>query len=148
MVSNPERSLQLATMGRQRTSERPFSFSAKVPEGNFNVTVIFGDSTVATTTTLKAESGRLMLERVEVPAGQIAERTFTTNVRVSQLPKLPLNATGREEVSMDQFDRGNSRDWDNKLTIEIVSPHAALRSIEIVSAPSAPLSSRRRLHDD
>jgi lysophospholipase L1-like esterase len=124
--------------GNTTTSEKPFMFSAKVPEGDFNVTVTFGDSTVATTTTFKAESGRLMLERVEVPAGKVAERSFTTNVRTPHLPKLPTNATGREEVSLDQFDGGSSRDWDNKLTVEVVSPHAALRSIEIVSAPTAP----------
>jgi lysophospholipase L1-like esterase len=124
--------------GNTTTSDKPFLFSAKVPEGNFNVTVIFGDSTTATTSTFKAESGRLMLLRVEVPAGQIATRTFTTNVRAPQLPRLPTNATGREEVSLDQFDGGNTRDWDSKLTIEVVSPHAALRTIEIASAPTAP----------
>jgi len=124
--------------GQTTTSEKPFLFSAKVPEGNFNVTVSFGDSTAATTTTFKAESGRLMLERVEVPAGQVAERTFTTNVRTPHLPKLPANATGREEVTLDQFDGSSSRDWDDKLTVEVVSPHAALRSIEIASAPAAP----------
>jgi lysophospholipase L1-like esterase len=124
--------------GNTTTSDKPFLFSAKVPEGNYNVTVSFGDSAIATTTTVKAESGRLMLERVELPAGQVAERTFTTNVRTPQLPKLPLNATGREEVTLDRFDGSNARDWDNKLTVEIVSPHAALRSIEISPAPAAP----------
>jgi lysophospholipase L1-like esterase len=124
--------------GRTTTSDKPFLFSAKVPEGNFNVTVTFGDSAAATTTTFKAESGRLMLERVGVPAGQVAERTLTTNVRTPKLPKLPLNATGREEVSLDQFDGASARDWDGKLTVEVVSPHAALRSIEIASAPDAP----------
>lgn len=134
----PGAHLASADSGSTISSDKPFQFSARVPEGNYNVTVIFGDSTVATTTTFKAESGRLMLERIAVPAGQIAQRTFTTNVRVPQLPKLPLNATGREEVSLDQFDRGNLRDWDAKLTIEVVSSHAALRSIEITSAPTAP----------
>jgi len=124
--------------GNTTTSDKPFLFSARVPEGNYNVTIAIGDSRVATTTTVKAESGRLMLERVEVPAGQVVERTFTTNVRTPHLPKLPLNAPGREEVSLDRFDASNSRDWDNKLTIEIVSPRAALRSIEVTSAPAAP----------
>jgi lysophospholipase L1-like esterase len=54
------------------------------------------------------------------------------------LAKLPLNAVGREQVSMDQFDSGNARDWDGKLTIEVVSAHAALRAIEIRSAPDVP----------
>jgi lysophospholipase L1-like esterase len=124
--------------GNTTTSDRPFMFSAKVPEGNFNVTVTFGDSSLATTTTVKAESGRLMLERVEDPAGGVIERTFTVNVRTPSLPKLPQNAPGREAVSLDQFDRANARDWDNKLTVEIISPHAALRSIEITPAPSVP----------
>jgi lysophospholipase L1-like esterase len=124
--------------GKTATSEKPFYFSVKVPEGNYAVTVAFGDSAVATTTTLKAESGRLMEERVAVPAGQVAERTFAVNVRTPHLPKLPTNATGREEVSLDQFDRGNTRDWDDRLTVEINSPHAALRSIEVRAAPAIP----------
>ena len=124
--------------GNTTTSSQPFLFSAKVPEGNYNVTVTFGDSAIATTTTVKAESGRLMLERIAVPAGQVAERAFTTNVRTPHLPKLPMNATGREEVTLDRFDGSNMRDWDDKLTVEIVSPHAALRSIEITPAPAAP----------
>jgi lysophospholipase L1-like esterase len=41
-------------------------------------------------------------------------------------------------VTLDQFDPSSGRDWDDKLTVEVVSPHAALRSIEIVSAPTAP----------
>jgi lysophospholipase L1-like esterase len=124
--------------GNTTTSEKPFLFSVRVPEGNFNVTVTFGDSAVATTTTFKAESGRLMLERIAVPAGQVVARTFTTNTRTPKLPKLPTNATGREEVSLDQFDSGDTRNWDDKLTIEVVSPHAALRSIEIAPAPTVP----------
>jgi lysophospholipase L1-like esterase len=134
----PGASVTTGDNGNTTTSDKPFLFSAKVPEGNFNVVVTFGDSTTATTSTFKAESGRLMLERVEVPAGQVVTRTFTTNVRTPHLPKLPNNATGREEVTLDQFDPSSGRDWDNKLTVEVVSPHAALRSIEIVSAPTAP----------
>lgn len=124
--------------GNATTSDKPFYFSAKVPEGNYTVTVSFGDSSVATTSTFKAESGRLMLERVAVPAGQVVTRTFTVNVRTPQLPKLPLNAVGREAVTLDPFDSGNTLDWDGKLTLEVVSPHAALRSVEIASAPTAP----------
>jgi lysophospholipase L1-like esterase len=123
--------------GKTTTSEHPFLFSAKLPEGNYTVKLTFGDSSAATTTTVKAESGRLMLERVQARAGEVVERSFTTNVRTPKLAKLPTNATGREEVSLDQFDRSNTRDWD-KLSIEIVSPHAALRTIEIAATPSTP----------
>ncbi|HEY4380954.1 MAG TPA: rhamnogalacturonan acetylesterase [Acidobacteriaceae bacterium] len=130
--------LSASDSGQTTTSDKPFLFSAKVPEGNYVVGVTFGDSSAPTTTTIKAESGRLMVLRAECPAGRIAEATFATNVRTPKLPKLPLNGTGREEVSLDQFDSGNTRDWDSKLTIEINSPHAALRSIEITSAPAIP----------
>jgi lysophospholipase L1-like esterase len=124
--------------GNTTTSERPFLFSAKVPEGNYNVTVTLGDSANATTTTLKAESGRLMAEKVVVPAGQTVARTFTTNVRTPQMPPVPTNAPGGDIVREDQFDAGNSRDWDDRLTIEINSPRAALRRIEISRVTDAP----------
>ena len=134
----PGAQLAIGDDGDTTTSDKPFLFSAKVPEGNFNVRVQFGDSRQETVMTVKAESGQLMLERVHVLEGQVAERTFTVNVRTPNLPKLQMNAPGREEVSLDQFDRANARDWDNKLTVQFVSPHAALRSIEITSAPSTP----------
>jgi lysophospholipase L1-like esterase len=134
----PGAKVALGDNGKTTTSELPFTFSAKVPEGNYDVKLTFGDSSTATTLTVKAESGRLMLERLNVKAGQVIERSFTTNVRTPKLAKLPTNATGREEVSLDQFDRGNTRDWDDKLNIEINSPHAALRTIEISALSSAP----------
>ncbi len=124
--------------GNVTTSDRPFFFSVKVPEGNYNVTVTLGDSTTATTTTVKLESGRFMAEKWTVPAGQISTRTFTTNVRTPNLPPVPTNAPGRNVVSLDQFDAGNSRDWDDKLNVEINSPHAALRTIEISRVTDAP----------
>ncbi len=134
----PGAKVALGDNGQTTTSELPFIFSAKLPEGNYDVKLTFGDSSAETTTTVKAESGRLMLERVNAKAGEVIERSFTTNVRTPKLPKLPTNATGREEVSLDQFDRGNTRDWDDRLNIEINSPHAALRTIEITGAPTAP----------
>jgi lysophospholipase L1-like esterase len=127
-----------ASSGGTGSNERRVPFSVKVPEGNYTVTVRLGDPAAASTTTIEAESGRLMLERVEVPAGKMVERSFTTNVRTPQLAKLPLNAVGREEVSLDPFDAGNKLDWDHKLTVELVGDHAAVESMEIVAAPETP----------
>lgn len=134
----PGAQVETGNNGQTTTSDRPFLFSVKVPEGNYDVRVTFGDSAVATVVTVKAEAGRLMLERVQIPAGRVVERTFTTNVRTPKLPEIPTNAPGRDAVTLDQFDSGNARDWDDKLTVEIASPHAVLRSIEITSAPHAP----------
>lgn len=110
----------------------PF-FSVRVPEGNYFVSVDLGNPTTATTTTLKAQSGELLLERLEVPAGQIIHRTFYINVRTSHLPKLPTNATGREEVTLDQFDRGNTRDWAGKLTLEFVGSSLGVQGFSVQS---------------
>ena len=134
----PGAQLTIGDNGQATTSDRLFQFSVKMREGNYDVRVTFGDSTVSTATTVKAESGRLMLERVTIPAGQVIERTFTTNVRRPKLLEIPMNAPGRNAVTLDQFDKSNARDWDDKLTVEIVSQHAALRTIEIVAAPNAP----------
>jgi lysophospholipase L1-like esterase len=123
--------------GNTTTSTRPLLFSVKVPEGDFQVTVTFGDSANATATTIKAESGRLMEEKVTTAAGEVASRTFSVNVRTPKLPPVPTNAPGGNEVRLDQFDSGNARDWDDKLTIEINSPQAALRTIQVTPSPNA-----------
>src|SRR5471030_3269853 len=52
------------------TGSKPFYFSVDVPEGNYKVTVTFGDAKLATVTTVRAESRRLMLEKVETKPGE------------------------------------------------------------------------------
>jgi lysophospholipase L1-like esterase len=133
-----EPSATVAVDGDATVGVGRFAFSAKVPEGNYTVTLTLGDAKVATTTTVEAEASRLMLERVQVPAGQVVQRSFTTNVRTLRLGKLLPNEVGREEVSLDPFDRSNARDWDDRLTIEFVGARTALRSMEIVAVSQAP----------
>ena len=69
------------------TSAHPFFFSVDLPEGNYNVTVTFGDADAATSTTVKAELRRLMLENVRTAAGEFSSRTFTVNVRRPQIAR-------------------------------------------------------------
>src|SRR6185312_17357350 len=59
----------------------PSVFAVDVPEGNYDVTIRFGNPSAATSTTVKAESRRLMLHGVETAAGKFETRTFTVNVR-------------------------------------------------------------------
>src|SRR5688500_13044244 len=56
---------------------RPSVRAEDVEEGNYEVTVRFGDPASATATTIKAESRRQMVERVETAPGRIETRTFT-----------------------------------------------------------------------
>src|SRR5882724_6638655 len=59
------------------TSDQPFFFSVALPEGNYNVTITFGDQDAETNTTVKAELRRLMLEEVYTAARKFATRSFT-----------------------------------------------------------------------
>ena len=62
-------------------SDKAALFSVAVPEGNYRVDVTLGDQKGECTTTVKAESRRLMLERIHTAPGKFVTRAFTVNVR-------------------------------------------------------------------
>ena len=118
------------------TSELPFSFSVAVPEGDYRVTLKLGDARGRSQTTVKAESRRLMLERVTTRAGEITTRAFVVNVRNANLAPPPLNAPGGTEVRLKDRER-DSYTWDDKLTLEFsgTAPKVASVQIESVQVP-------------
>ncbi|HEU5119313.1 MAG TPA: hypothetical protein VFT74_22165, partial [Isosphaeraceae bacterium] len=67
------------------TSDRPFSFSVAVPEGNYAVSMVFGDPQGLSASTVKAELRRLMLENVTTAMGRLEDRTIVVNVRTPKL---------------------------------------------------------------
>jgi lysophospholipase L1-like esterase len=106
-------------------SHQPFFFSVALPEGNYNVTVTLGDANEATTTTVKSELRRLVLEKIETAPGQFVTRTFTVNVRTPQI-------AGDGEVKLK--DREKTIEWwawDEKLTLEFNNSHPSVCAIEI-----------------
>lgn len=111
------------------TSGEPFSFSVDLPEGNYNVTVVLGDQDGESTTTVKAESRRLMLERVRTARGEFASRTFTVNVRNSR-----IGASGR--VRLKAREQGVLH-WDDKLTLEFNGTRPCVCAIEVGKAVAA-----------
>ena len=114
------------------TGDKPFLFSVALPDGDYNVTLKMGDETAATTTTVKAESRRLMLEKVETAPGKTATRTFTVNVRTPQIK-------GGGEVRLKSRESGPplDRDWDDRLTLEFNDTRPSLDTLEIAPAPDA-----------
>lgn len=109
-------------------SEKPFFFSVALPEGNYNVTVMFGDAQRETNTTVKTELRRLMLENVHTTAGKFDTRTFTVNVRTPQI-------SGDGEVKLK--DREKTTEiwaWDEKLTLEFNGARPTVCAIEITRA--------------
>jgi lysophospholipase L1-like esterase len=105
---------------------RPTLFSVAVPEGNYDVTITFGGAAAGTDTTVKAESRRLMIERVVTPPGGAITRTFTVNVRNSR-----LGDGGRVGVKGGEAD---ALHWDDKLTLEFLGPRPGVAVVEIVPA--------------
>lgn len=114
------------------TGAQPFLFSVTLPEGDYNVTVTLGDRTGPSTTTVKAESRRLMLEKVETTAGKFERRTFTVNVRTPQI------ATGGSmHLKPREVGPPMNRNWDGKLTLEFGNTRPCLDAIEITRADKA-----------
>ncbi|HWB85466.1 MAG TPA: rhamnogalacturonan acetylesterase [Bryobacteraceae bacterium] len=121
---------------------RPFFFSAKLAPGAYRVTVTLGDASAASTTTVKSETRRLMLESVQTGAGTTVQRSFLVHLRQPQIPgggMVALKPRERDPINYVEWDDHTripfyELDWDEKLTLEFSDPHAALDSIEITPA--------------
>lgn len=105
------------------TADKPFYFSVNVPEGNYKVTVTLGDSKGTSTTTVKAESRRLMLEKVQTAGGSLKKYSFIVNIRMPE-----ISTGGR--VSLKPRELGKL-DWDNKLTLEFNDVRPCVDAVEI-----------------
>jgi lysophospholipase L1-like esterase len=106
-------------------SQKPFYFSAAVPEGNYRVTITFGSKTGPSFTTVKAELRRLMLEKVATKKGEFTTASFIVNIRT---PKI----AGDGEVKLKDRERTSEwRAWDEKLTLEFNDSHPVIDSVEI-----------------
>jgi lysophospholipase L1-like esterase len=110
------------------TGEKPFLFSVRLPEGAYRVTVTLGDHAGESTTTVKAELRRLMLERIRTAPGKFVIRTFMVNIRT---PKIPA---GGEVRLKDREKTTESAAWDDKLTLEFNDAHPCVNALEIVPA--------------
>jgi lysophospholipase L1-like esterase len=113
------------------TSDKPFFFSVALPEGNYNVTVTLGDVKGESTTTVKAELRRLLLEKVQTEAGKFETRTFTVNIRT---PKI---ASGGEVRLKDREKTSEMLAWDEKLTLEFNNTRPCLCALEITRVEDA-----------
>jgi lysophospholipase L1-like esterase len=110
------------------TSARPFYFSVAIPEGNYRVTVTFGDPAAPSENTVKAELRRLMIESLHSDAGQTVTKSFIVNVRRPQYPGGAVSLKKPREA-VDEF-----WGWDEKLTIEFNGARPAVRSVAIEPA--------------
>ena len=105
------------------TSEKPFLFSIKLPEGNHTVTVMLDDAG-GSVTTVKSETRRLMLEKIP---GKTT-RSFTVNVRTPDIA-----SGGRVKLKSRELET-EMTGWDDKLTLEFNGRRPALRALTIAPA--------------
>lgn len=116
---------KITCVDRMCTSDQPFYFSVKLPEGNYKVTVTVAGESV---TTIRAELRRLMVEKIETKRGRFKTISFTVNVRTPQI------AGGGEVRLKDREKTTEIWAWDEKLTIEFSNSRPAIAAIEITPA--------------
>lgn len=115
------------------TSDKPFYFSVKLPDGNYNVKVILGDKEGTSTTTIKAECRRLMVEKIATAKGKFATAEFTVHVKDS----LIRSASGEREVRLKPRERDYLH-WDDKLTLEFNNAAPKVCGVEITKVDNIP----------
>lgn len=126
-------------LGTKPGADTPFFFSVKVPEGNYRVTATLGDATGETDTTIRTESGHIMIVDARTTAGKFTKRTFYANVRRPQItPPPPQNAPGGTMVHMFLAGEAEARCWDEKLTIEFNGARPRVAALEIVKDDQVP----------
>ncbi|MDP4274368.1 MAG: rhamnogalacturonan acetylesterase [Bacteroidota bacterium] len=106
------------------TSNKPFYFSVYLPEGNYRVKMTLGDLKAAANTTVRAESRRLMLEKIQTNPGQFITRTFTVNMRVPEIK----GTNDKVKLKPRELTKLN---WDDKLTFEFNGSRPCISSLEI-----------------
>ncbi|MEI6945852.1 rhamnogalacturonan acetylesterase [Paraflavisolibacter sp. H34] len=115
------------------TSDKPYYFSVRLPEGNYNIKVLLGDRNGTSATTIKAECRRLMVEEVKTAKGAFALTEFTVHVRDS-LIRTGGTPTGQVRLKANE---GGYLHWDDKLTLEFNNSAPKLCALEISPAPAA-----------
>jgi lysophospholipase L1-like esterase len=112
------------------TGNKPFFFSVKLPEGNYDIKIITGDLNAESFTTIRAESRRLLFEKVKTEPGKFQTLSATLNVRI------PSIAGTGEEVKRKPREM-NKLDWDDKLTFEFTDTRPCICAIEITRTEKA-----------
>jgi lysophospholipase L1-like esterase len=110
------------------TSDKPFYFSVKLPEGNYDVSLVLGDAEAGSATTVRAENRRLFFSHITTKKGELVSKTFTIHIRDSLIRDADGKVTGRVKLKSRE---SNYFHWDNLLTLEFSDSLAKVCSIEI-----------------
>lgn len=117
-----------ALTGDYITSKNPFYFSVKLPDGNYDVKLLLGDTKGTSATTVRSECRRLMLENIKTAKGKIVPQTFTVHVKDSLIKDLQGNVINKIRLKPREF---SYLHWDNLLTIEFNDSLPKVCAVEI-----------------
>lgn len=110
------------------TSDHPFYFSVKLPDGNYDVKLVLGDAEGSSAITVRAENRRLFLSHITTKKGELTTQTFTIHIRDSLIRDTDGKITGRVRLKPRE---SNYLHWDNMLTLEFSDSLPKLCSIDI-----------------
>ena len=114
------------------TGDKPFYFSARVPEeGNYRVRVTLGDAAGESTTTIKAELRRLMVERIHTEPGKFATVEFIVNTRTPKIAAVGDIKAGVVKLKAPRESVQEAWGWDDLLTLEFNNERPAVCAVEI-----------------
>lgn len=117
-------------LGTSPKGDDPWYFSVSAVDGNYLLTIEFGDEEDASINTVKGESRRLLLEKVETKAGKFETRKVIVNTRNEELDPPEKYAPGGTHVVLNEREIGKLH-WDDKLTIEFNGKAPRVRSVTI-----------------
>jgi lysophospholipase L1-like esterase len=103
-------------------------FSVKLAEGNYKVTANVGDTEGGSTTTIRVENRRVMVEKIQTQK-DIKTVVFSVHVRDSL-----IHGTDKK-VRLKPRERAYFH-WDNKLTFEFNGKNPKIQTLNIEKTPS------------
>lgn len=110
------------------TSDKPFYFSVKLPDGNYDVKLLLGDTRGRSATTVRTECRRLMLENIRTSKGEITAQRFTVHIRDSLIRDKEGIVVSKVRLKPREV---TYLHWDNLLTIEFNDSLPKVCAVEI-----------------
>jgi len=111
------------------TAGHPFYFSVALPEGNYKVALTIGNASDAGSTVIRAESRRMLADKIVTKKGMFVTRTFIISIKSRVI-------NGKDTVTLKPRE-WNKLDWDEKLTLEFNGERPCINTIEITKAENA-----------
>lgn len=116
------------------SSTKPFYFSVRLPDGNYDVKVILGDPQGTAAATVRAECRRLMITNAATGKGKYATLNFTVHVKDSLIRNEKNEVVSK--VRLKERETGYLH-WDNKLTLEFNGAAPKICAVEITPNKTA-----------